>query len=294
MAIREHHAHMLHLPRWFDIIKYIQLVIAVLIIGLSAFCVAVLAFSAHAYAIFASLYSLAIIIYYLVASKATPKSYNWIALLVLEVVAVIFWLATWAVLGALFAALAYIGSYYNSSYYYRVKRSLEVRDAYSYGYGYVGCSIAAMALAVIQLCVHYETRLLNPELTRDHSLLYVLTLVYMSRAVHRHRKSGQPMRADASSSGSPTYDSYSTTTNGGAADYEKGTSSVQMQPISTPQEHYAQPAPPYPQSQQNKTHMHVEPQMQPSRVQSPISSAHPSEMGMGNHGEMHEAPPQRY
>ena len=150
MVNQEHHPHMLYLPRFFDIIKYIQLVISVLLIGPSAFCIYVLALSAHAYAIFVSLYTSAIIIYYLVASKATTKNYNWIALLVLEVLAVVFWLATWAVLGALFAALAYIGSYYDDYYSY-YKRDLETRDAYSYGLGYAGCLIAAIALAVINL-----------------------------------------------------------------------------------------------------------------------------------------------
>lgn len=76
-----------------------------------------------------------------------------------------------------------------------------------------------------------------------------------------------------------------------------------MQPISSNQEYYAQqPAPPYPQSQpqpqppQTKTQaqMPMEPSVEQSRVQSPVSSAHPTEMGMGAHGEMHEAPGQRY
>lgn len=148
MAAQEYQAHMLHLPRFFTILRYIQLVLAVLVLGLSAFCVYFVAFSSHAYAIFASVYTIGIIIYFLVASKATPQSYNWIALLVLEVLAVIFWLATWAALAALFALLAYVGSSYD---YYYAKRDLVARDAYSYGLAYAGCLLAAIALAVIQL-----------------------------------------------------------------------------------------------------------------------------------------------
>lgn len=153
MAVQDFHAHMLHLPRFFTIIKYVQLIIAVLVLGLSAFSVYLLAFSAHAYAIFVSLYTVGITIYFLVANKSAPKSYNWIALLVLEVLAVIFWLAAWAVLAALFAILAYVGSTYDSyyGYGYKIKRSLETRDAYSYGLGYAGCLLAAIALAVINL-----------------------------------------------------------------------------------------------------------------------------------------------
>ena len=70
----------------------------------------------------------------------------------LEVLATIFWLAAWAVLGALFAALAYIGTYYDDDYYYyRVRRSLEARSVYSYSLGFAGCLIAVIALAVINL-----------------------------------------------------------------------------------------------------------------------------------------------
>lgn len=152
MSFQAQHPHMLHLPRFYTILKYIQLVIAVLVIGLSAFGVYMIAFNAHAYAIFTGLFTIGITIYFLVASKAAPKSYNWVALLVLEVFATIFWLAAWAALGALFAALAYIGSVYSDyDYYYAVKRGLEARSAYSYGLGYAGCLIAAIALSVINL-----------------------------------------------------------------------------------------------------------------------------------------------
>lgn len=126
------------------------------------------------------------------------------------------------------------------------------------------------------------------------SLLYVLTLVYMSRAIHRHRKSGMPMRAGVAGNAAPSYGNDLPIANSTPHDYEKGSTAVPMQPMHTNQEYYAQPAPPYPQPQQNKTQMPAEPQMEPSRVQSPVSSAYPSEMGMGNRGEMHEAPPQRY
>ena len=127
----------------------------------------------------------------------------------------------------------------------------------------------------------------------QHSLLYVLTLVYMSRAVHQHRKSGMPVRAGESSRAAPGYANEYPSTNGGAADYEKG-NAVPMQPMGTNQEYYSTPAPPYPQQHQNKAQMPAEPYMDPSRVQSPVSTGAPSEVGIGNRGEMHEAPSQRY
>lgn len=71
-----------------------------------------------------------------------------------------------------------------------------------------------------------------------------------------------------------------------------------MQPMSANQEYYAaQPAPPYPQPQQQhtKAQMPMEPQHSDhSQLQSPVSSAYPSEMGYGRSAEMHEAPSERY
>lgn len=72
-----------------------------------------------------------------------------------------------------------------------------------------------------------------------------------------------------------------------------------MQPIPQPppQEYYAQqPAPPYPQQQKMPAEPQMEGQQSPpqSQVISPVSSGYPSEMGMGNRGEMHEVPAQRY
>ena len=49
-------AHIPTLPNSFHILKYIQLAFATLLLPLSAFNVAVLAYNAHAYAIFVALY----------------------------------------------------------------------------------------------------------------------------------------------------------------------------------------------------------------------------------------------
>lgn len=44
-----------------------------------------------------------ILVYYFVAVHAANAIYNWIALLVLECLAVVFWLSTWADLAAILA-----------------------------------------------------------------------------------------------------------------------------------------------------------------------------------------------
>lgn len=153
------HPHLLRLPTYYPNLKYIQLALAVLTLALSAFNLAVIPYSAHAYAIFVSLYTIGTTIYYLVASRFTPESYNWIALLVLEILAVVFWLACWAVLAALFVVLSTDTSYYFGGYdfYYR-KRAVERRGYYELGEAYTGCLIAAMALGIVQLLVTLPLR----------------------------------------------------------------------------------------------------------------------------------------
>lgn len=72
----------------------------------------------------------------------------------LECLAVIFWLSTWAVLAALYADLVAAASYddyYYSYYYYDVKRSLSSRDIVGLSEAYTGVLIAAMTFSIINL-----------------------------------------------------------------------------------------------------------------------------------------------
>ena len=173
-------AHIPTLPNSFHILKYIQLGFATLLLPLSAFNVAVLAYNAHAYAIFVALYvsipnnihtnppmsqhrltptllqTIGITIYHIVCLHSTPQSYHWIAVLVLEIVALIFWLSCWAVLAALYAVLVLLGSSYDYGYYYTsYKRDLDLekRMSYEYSMAYTGCLIASLAFSVVNLCV---------------------------------------------------------------------------------------------------------------------------------------------
>jgi hypothetical protein len=64
----------------------------------------------------------------------------------LECLALIFWLSTWATLAALYAASAYI--YSNSYVYYWYKRSLEKRITDT---DYTGTFISALTFSVVNL-----------------------------------------------------------------------------------------------------------------------------------------------
>ncbi|KAI7230320.1 hypothetical protein KC330_g7025 [Hortaea werneckii] len=162
--------HMLQMPRAVWILHILQLIIAVLVTALSAFMVYVIPYDATIFSIFTGSYSILILIYYFVAVHASPKLYNWIALLVLEVLALVFWLACFAALGALYAILVYIGDYY-------VYDSYRKRDVYMLSVAYAAVLITCLAISIVNF------------------IFYCVTLGFTCTAIHRHRKAGLPFKA---------------------------------------------------------------------------------------------------
>ncbi|GAB1743926.1 hypothetical protein NU219Hw_g972t1 [Hortaea werneckii] len=162
--------HMLQMPRAVWILHILQLIIAVLVTALSAFMVYVIPYNATIFSIFTGSYSILILIYYFVAVHASPKLYNCIALLALEVLALVFWLACFAALAALYAILVYIGEYY-------VYDSYRKRDLYMLSVAYTAVLIACLAISVVNF------------------IFYCVTLGFTCTAIHRHRKAGQPFTA---------------------------------------------------------------------------------------------------
>ncbi|KAI6899175.1 hypothetical protein KC318_g9644 [Hortaea werneckii] len=180
--------HMLQMPRAVWILHILQLIIAVLVTALSAFMVYVIPNDATIFSIFTvrtglpikpiiktdnarqGSYCILILIYYFVAVHASPKLYNWIALLVLEVLALVFWLACFAALGALYAILVYIGDYY-------VYDSYRKRDLYMLSVAYTAVLITCLAISIVNF------------------IFYCVTLGFTCTAIHRHRKAGLPFKA---------------------------------------------------------------------------------------------------
>ncbi|KAK3721976.1 hypothetical protein LTR37_002792 [Vermiconidia calcicola] len=172
--------HIVQLPKAIWIIKIVQTVIAVLVLAFSAFEVAVYPNSVSGYDIFVALYTIAILVYYFVALHGSTKIYNWIALLVLECVAVIFWLCVWALFATSLAALALYDTYYNDyaygGYYSYIKRdSLAKRYDYNTAVAAGALVYTTLAISVIQF------------------ILYCVTLGFMGKGIHHHRKAGRPM-----------------------------------------------------------------------------------------------------
>jgi uncharacterized membrane protein len=81
------------------------------------------------------------LVYYFVAVHSQHHAYNWIALLVLECILVIFWLVVWALIAALAAYVAY----YNS-----LKRDLSKRYTYAEAEAYGAIFYALLAFGLIE------------------------------------------------------------------------------------------------------------------------------------------------
>ncbi|KAI7229351.1 hypothetical protein KC343_g4712 [Hortaea werneckii] len=171
-----HRDHMLEMPKAVWILHILQLIIAVLVTALSAFMVYVIPYDATIFSVFTGSYTILILIYYFVAVHASPKLYNWIALLVLEVLALVFWLACFAALGAHYAFLVFYANYYVYDSYYRK------RDLYMLGNAYTGILIACLAISIVNF------------------ILYCVTLGFMCTAIHSHRKAGLPFKAGETAS----------------------------------------------------------------------------------------------
>ncbi|KAK0656556.1 hypothetical protein B0T16DRAFT_452112 [Cercophora newfieldiana] len=106
-------------PKGFIALRIVQLVLAVLILALAAYGCAVLPTSGNIYMAVVCLFTIGIEIYYLVVHYSVPRSYNYWAVLGLEIFMVIMWLASFALLASEAAIVMALLDYtYSFSYYY--------------------------------------------------------------------------------------------------------------------------------------------------------------------------------
>jgi hypothetical protein len=132
-------------PHNFIALRIVQLVLAVVVIGLAAFGVAGLAFDGVIFIMVVGIMTMIATIYYLVAEFSSPASYNYWAVLALDIFLVIMWLASFALLASDVAVIyAYAA---DASYYYGYKRS-EITDI---GTAWAACLAACSALGGVEL-----------------------------------------------------------------------------------------------------------------------------------------------
>ncbi|KAF3017897.1 hypothetical protein E8E14_013212 [Neopestalotiopsis sp. 37M] len=198
-------------PKGFIGLRIVQLVLAILDLGLSAYCAA--AFGAvNLYldginlTLFAAIATMVVTIYLLVVQYNAPQSYNYWAVLALDIFLLVFWLIAFALLAT--------ETYIVSAYYYSCVSGL----CYVTELG-EGIVAAAAGVGGVQFA------------------LFIVSLVIHSVMVHRHRKAGLHCRPLHSSHHHETQSAIplGTTTNPA----EKHASQTHSQPYSQ-----AQPAAP--------------------------------------------------
>ncbi|KAI9691999.1 MAG: hypothetical protein M1820_009617 [Bogoriella megaspora] len=196
-------SHIPQQPKWFIAFRILQLIFTVIVLGLSAYGVAStfnILWTAHVLALFTCSVGVPVLIWELVSMTASPKAYNYWAVLAFEIFFVIFWLSTFASLAALTSAIASATTYYD----------LSKRDYYYYSDIYVTYG-------------YYIILAVNTAIAAINFAWYIVTIVLTSIYIHRHRKAGGVNRpsstpydvsAPAYTSGVPgpeKYDSQTTT-----------------------------------------------------------------------------------
>ncbi|RDW80156.1 hypothetical protein BP6252_04794 [Coleophoma cylindrospora] len=165
--------YMLPTPVFLWGFRLAQLVLALVVLGLSAYGITFLAFDGDSLMLFTALATMIIVIYVGVASLFAPVMYNYWAILGLDVFAIIFWLISFPLLASEIAN--YSGTTYNYCYYYcyrKDKRFVPAKRAVTTIETYRNAMIADAAIGGIEF------------------VLFVVTLVVTSIHLHRHRKAG--------------------------------------------------------------------------------------------------------
>ncbi|KAI1374332.1 hypothetical protein F4677DRAFT_176658 [Hypoxylon crocopeplum] len=226
-------------PKGFIAVRIIQLIVAIICLGLSAFGIAYLAFAGDGLTLFTSIATLLTSIYCLVAHYGPPKAYNYWAVLGLDIFLVIFWLISFAILAAQVAA------------------AFALYAEYSDYYDYYGITNYDTAITTYGACLAAAAGLGGFEF-----LLYVISLSIHGVMLHRHRKAG--LKAMPIESGSVA-----------AAALPTGGEKFQMQPQATqvypqqtvplagsppPQQGYYPPQSPSPLTSQPTGNTYVQPQ----------------------------------
>ncbi|KAI0126866.1 hypothetical protein BJ170DRAFT_421668 [Xylariales sp. AK1849] len=164
-------------PKGFIAIRIVQLVLALVALGLSAYGVAFLVFSGDCLMLFTAIATVIYCIYCIVAEFGAPALYNYWAILALDIFLVIFWLISFALLAAQVAP--YMGGYSYCDYW---------GDCYTESLSdaqmtYAACLAAAAGIGGLEF------------------LIFIISLAMHSIMLHRHRKAGLHCMPTGSSTG---------------------------------------------------------------------------------------------
>ncbi|KAH8755193.1 hypothetical protein F5882DRAFT_308096 [Hyaloscypha sp. PMI_1271] len=99
----------LAVPQWLIVLRGIQVLLSIIVLGISCYGVYWATFSEYGFSIFVSLVTIILVLYDVLTSKISKwaVAYNYWAVLAFDIFGVIFWLATMASVAALRASFIY-------------------------------------------------------------------------------------------------------------------------------------------------------------------------------------------
>jgi hypothetical protein len=168
--------HIVPVPPFFLVLRCIQMVLALVVLGLSAYGLSGFAVLGGAsFSIFVALVTMIIGGWYLLSSRQIPALYHKVAVLVLECFLLIWWLAAWADLAA------WAGGYD----FYAVTTS----SVCAYGY----CAPFKKRAVDVNSWENYRNAMAAAAgIGALNFILFIVTLVTFAIYFHRHRIAGSP------------------------------------------------------------------------------------------------------
>ncbi|ERS99243.1 hypothetical protein HMPREF1624_04441 [Sporothrix schenckii ATCC 58251] len=186
-------------PAYFLYLRFAQLLVTVIVLGLDAYGLSVLSFSGDELMIFTVIASLIVCIYVLVATLAAPAAYNYWAVLSLDILLVIFWLASFALLASQVAP--FMGNQTYCAYGYCYHYGLEGQSLV-----YAQCLAAAAGLGGLNFLFYIATTVINGlalHVHRGHGLHSVAGQPATSPAGPAHLDAEKAAAAAGAASGVP-------------------------------------------------------------------------------------------
>ncbi|KAG9230331.1 hypothetical protein BJ875DRAFT_431868 [Amylocarpus encephaloides] len=173
MAVTTPASHVLSIPIAFLALRGGQMVLAIVVLGLSAYGLSSLSFDAVSMCLFTAIATLIITAYNIVSFVALKPAYNYWAVLGLDIFGIIFWITSMGLMASWvsgFNDLYYTPSYSCYPFCYK-KRDLVPRTIYADD-SYLGAMKATAGLAGFEL------------------LLFIISLAITSVFIHKHRGAG--------------------------------------------------------------------------------------------------------
>jgi len=218
-------SHVLPLPIPALALRAVQLAMAVVVLGLTAYGLSFnFVVDALALSLFTAIATIIITIYNIVSFVAVKAAYNYWAVLGLDIFGFVFWLTSMGLMASWVSGFSDVYDYSYTCYYYYCSRKRDIlpRTIYA-GNVYVGAMKGAAGVAGIEVA------------------LFIASLVLTSIYLHKHRAAGghcTPLPAGTAPSNAPT---------GGAAvpvQYQEHKQDIELG--QQQQAVYQQPIPQYP------------------------------------------------